>query len=68
MTVLNERNYPMQLDASVAAIVTGCASGLGGATARRLAWHGVKVALFDLATELGERVAGEIGACSARLT
>ena len=51
----------MQLDASVAAFVTGGASGLGAATARRLAGHGVKVALFDLNTELGERVAGEIG-------
>jgi NAD(P)-dependent dehydrogenase (short-subunit alcohol dehydrogenase family) len=50
----------MQLDASIAAIVTGGASGLGAATARRLAGHGVKVALFDLNAELGERVAGEI--------
>ena len=50
----------MQLDASIAAIVTGGASGLGAATARRLAGHGVKVALFDLNVELGERVAGEI--------
>ena len=38
----------MQLDASVAAIITGGASGLGAATARRLAGHGVRVALFDL--------------------
>ena len=36
----------MQLDASIAAIVTGGASGLGAATAQRLAGHGVKVALF----------------------
>jgi len=50
----------MQLDASIAAIVTGGASGLGAATARRLAGHGVKVALFDLNAELGEQVAGEI--------
>ena len=56
----------MQLDASVAAIVTGGASGLGAATARRLAGHGVKVALFDLNTELGERVAGEIGGSFCR--
>ena len=51
----------MQLDASITAVVTGGASGLGAATARRLASHGVKVALFDLNAELGERVAGEIG-------
>jgi ribosomal protein L30E len=35
----------MQLDSSIAAVVTGGASGLGAATARRLASHGVKVAL-----------------------
>ena len=51
----------MQLDASVAAVVTGGASGLGEATARVLAEKGVKVALFDLNAELGERLAGEIG-------
>jgi NAD(P)-dependent dehydrogenase (short-subunit alcohol dehydrogenase family) len=51
----------MQLDASLAAIVTGGASGLGAATARRLAGHGVKVALFDLQAELGEKLAAEIG-------
>src|SRR5437588_1056650 len=51
----------MQLDASVAAIITGGASGLGAATARRLAGHGVRVALFDLQPELGERVAAEVG-------
>jgi NAD(P)-dependent dehydrogenase (short-subunit alcohol dehydrogenase family) len=51
----------MQLSPSIAAVVTGGASGLGAATARRLARHGVKVALFDLQQELGERVAGEIG-------
>src|SRR5690242_5911095 len=51
----------MQLDASIAAVVTGGASGLGAATARRLVSHGVKVALFDQNAELGERVAAEIG-------
>jgi NAD(P)-dependent dehydrogenase (short-subunit alcohol dehydrogenase family) len=51
----------MQLNASIAAVVTGGASGLGAATARRLAAHGVRVALFDVQRELGERVAGEIG-------
>jgi NAD(P)-dependent dehydrogenase (short-subunit alcohol dehydrogenase family) len=51
----------MKLDKSVAAVVTGGASGLGAATARALAAKGVKVALFDLNSELGEAVAKEIG-------
>ena len=51
----------MQLDASVSAIVTGGASGLGEATARALAAKGVKVGLFDFNPETGERVAAEIG-------
>ena len=42
-----------------AAIVTGGASGLGAATARRLAKEGAKVAVFDLNTKLAETVAGE---------
>ncbi|MBV8121986.1 MAG: SDR family NAD(P)-dependent oxidoreductase [Alphaproteobacteria bacterium] len=57
----------MQLDASIAAVVTGGASGLGAATARRLAVHGVKVSLFDLNVEQGERVAGEIGGAFCRV-
>jgi NAD(P)-dependent dehydrogenase (short-subunit alcohol dehydrogenase family) len=56
-----ERNDAMQLDSSIAAVVTGGASGLGAATARRLAGRRVKVALFDLNAETGERIAGEIG-------
>ncbi len=51
----------MQLDASIAAVITGGASGLGAATARRLARHGVKVALFDLSEAAGEALAREIG-------
>ena len=43
------------------AVVTGGASGLGGATARMLAETGAKVALFDLNQDLGEEVAKEIG-------
>lgn len=50
----------MKLDSSIAAVITGGASGLGAATARRLASHGVKVALFDLNTEYGEALAKEI--------
>src|SRR5471032_1799954 len=44
-----------------AAIVTGGASGLGGATASALAAAGAKVAIFDLQDELGEKKAREIG-------
>jgi NAD(P)-dependent dehydrogenase (short-subunit alcohol dehydrogenase family) len=43
-----------------AAIVTGGASGLGAATARRLASLGAKVAVCDLNTKLAESVASEI--------
>ena len=51
----------MKLDASISAVVTGGASGLGAATARRLAAHGVKVALFDLNATAGEALAAELG-------
>lgn len=51
----------MKLSSSLAAVVTGGASGLGAATARRLASHGVKVALFDLNAALGAAFAAEIG-------
>ena len=51
----------MKLDNSVAAVVTGGASGLGAATARALAAKGVKVAIFDLQAEKGEALAKEIG-------
>ena len=44
-----------------AVIVTGGASGLGGATASALAEAGAKVAIFDLQDELGARKAQEIG-------
>lgn len=45
----------------VAAIVTGAGSGLGEITARALAAAGAKVAIFDLAEEAANRVAGELG-------
>ena len=51
----------MKLDSSISAVVTGGASGLGAATARRLAADGVRVAIFDLNEELGEALAKEIG-------
>src|SRR5437868_12917904 len=43
-----------------AAIVTGGASGLGAATARRLAARGARVAVCDLNAKLAESVAAEI--------
>jgi len=51
----------MKLDGSIAAVVTGGASGLGEGTARAIAATGAKVALFDMNAEKGEAVAKEIG-------
>ena len=45
----------------VAAIVTGGASGLGGATAKMLADAGAKVAIFDLNEDAGKAHADAIG-------
>ncbi len=60
----------MKLDSSIAAVITGGASGLGAATARALAAKGVKVAIFDLNAELGEALATEIGGtfCQVNVT
>jgi NAD(P)-dependent dehydrogenase (short-subunit alcohol dehydrogenase family) len=60
----------MKLDNTVAAVVTGGASGLGEATARALAAQGVKVALFDMNEAKGEEVAKEIGGvfCKVNVT
>ena len=60
----------MHLDSTIAAIVTGGASGLGEATARKLAAAGARVAIFDVQAERGEAVAREIGAlfCKADVT
>ncbi len=44
-----------------AAIVTGGASGLGGATASLLASKGAKVTIFDMNAEMGQAKAAEIG-------
>ena len=60
----------MEFNSSIAAVITGGASGLGEATARALAKKGVKVALFDLQREKGEKVAAEIGGvfCEVNVT
>lgn len=51
----------MKLDSNLSAIVTGGASGLGEATARMLADQRIRVSIFDLQREKGEKVAREIG-------
>ena len=51
----------MKLDSSIAAVVTGGASGLGEASARALAGYGVKVAIFDLSEARGLALARELG-------
>ena len=60
----------MKIDNTVAAVVTGGASGLGEATARALAAKGAKVAIFDLQREKGEAVAADIGGifCEVNVT
>jgi NAD(P)-dependent dehydrogenase (short-subunit alcohol dehydrogenase family) len=52
----------MKLQSTIAAIVTGGASGLGEATARMLAKTGVRVAIFDMNGARGKALAAEIGA------
>lgn len=50
----------MQIEGT-GAVVTGGASGLGEATARRLAEAGARVTIFDLDDARGETVAADIG-------
>ncbi len=60
----------MKIDSSVSAVVTGGASGLGLATAQALLAAGVKVAIFDINEENGQKVADDIGAlfCKVDIT
>ncbi|MCX7864261.1 MAG: SDR family oxidoreductase [Novosphingobium sp.] len=51
----------MEITSSLAAVVTGGASGLGRASAKALADAGVKVAIFDINEEAGQAFANEIG-------
>lgn len=52
----------MKIDSSLAAVVTGGASGLGLATVKALREQGAKVAIFDLNEETGEKAAQDTGA------
>jgi NAD(P)-dependent dehydrogenase (short-subunit alcohol dehydrogenase family) len=56
----------MKIDSSLAAVVTGGASGLGLATVQALRAAGVAVAIFDLNEELGEQKAAETGSVFCR--
>jgi NAD(P)-dependent dehydrogenase (short-subunit alcohol dehydrogenase family) len=60
----------MNINDTVAAVVTGGASGLGAATARALAAKGARVAIFDLQRDKGEALATEIGGifCEVNVT
>jgi NAD(P)-dependent dehydrogenase (short-subunit alcohol dehydrogenase family) len=51
----------MKIDSSVAAVVTGGASGLGLATVKALRAAGAKVAIFDLNEDTGNKAAAETG-------
>ncbi|MBK8756969.1 MAG: SDR family NAD(P)-dependent oxidoreductase [Actinomycetales bacterium] len=51
----------MQITDKTVAVVTGGASGLGGATVRRLAADGAKVVILDLPSSPGAELAAELG-------
>src|SRR5580658_539311 len=60
----------MKLNSTISAVITGGASGLGEATARLLASHGVRIGILDLNEERGTALAKELGGvfCLANVT
>ncbi len=56
----------MKIDSSLAAVVTGGASGLGLATVKALRAAGAKVTIFDLNEDTGEQAAADTGAVFAQ--
>ena len=56
----------MKVDSTLAAVVTGGASGLGLATVKALRTAGANVAIFDVNPETGEQAAAEVGAIFCR--
>ncbi len=50
----------MERFANRTVVVTGGGGGIGGATCRRFAGEGAKVAVFDLNLNAAKKVAGEI--------
>ncbi len=57
----------MKLGSDISAVVTGGASGLGEASARQLAKMGVKVSIFDMNADRGQKVADDIGGIFAHV-
>lgn len=57
----------MELNVNITAFVTGGASGLGEATARKLAALGVKVGIIDMNEEKGQALAAELGGAFAKV-
>lgn len=51
----------MKIDSSIAAVVTGGASGLGRASVIALAQAGAKIAIFDINDEAGHTLAQQVG-------
>lgn len=57
----------MHITENTVAIVSGGASGLGGAVAQTLAAAGAKVGIFDLNEETGQAMAAKIGGAFAKV-
>jgi NAD(P)-dependent dehydrogenase (short-subunit alcohol dehydrogenase family) len=62
-----EKETPMGMLDDRVAIVTGAASGIGAATARRFVSEGAKVLVADIQDDAGEALATELGSSAAFL-